>query len=34
VMNGRPRKVLDWHTPYEAMSKLLSADTTGVATTD
>jgi IS30 family transposase len=34
VMNERPRKVLDWRTPYEAMTKLLSADTTGVATTD
>jgi IS30 family transposase len=34
VMNERPRKVLDWHTPYEAMSQLLLADTTGVATTD
>jgi transposase, IS30 family len=34
VMNERPRKVLDWRSPYEAMSELLLADTTGVATTD
>jgi IS30 family transposase len=33
-MNERPRKVLDWRSPYEAMSELLLADTTGVATTD
>ena len=34
VMNERPRKVLDWRTPDDAMTKLLLADTTGVATTD
>jgi IS30 family transposase len=34
VMNERPRKVLDWRSPDDAMTKLLLADTTGVATTD
>lgn len=34
VMNERPRKVLDWRSPDHAMTQLLLADTTGVATTD
>jgi IS30 family transposase len=34
VMNERPRKVLGWRSPDEAMTELLLTDTTGVATTD